>query len=214
MNINLGNYLEDVIRASSYTKKDLCTEINNRFKFDGKSINYSTFSNNIRTGDITFNEAIALATIIGDIDLNRVVLTFKNELIKESRLSDNETISKLEVANLLNSNTLSNDIVFKESCILESTKNSYYKGLYVSDDFETAALYDINLQVSGKGLINELAYFTNFNELLLKTRGLVYSDFNNLSLIEKIAILEEEGCNERAVLGMDFTRCVPLLDTL
>ncbi|MDQ9753333.1 hypothetical protein RFZ03_22135, partial [Acinetobacter baumannii] len=76
--INLGNYLDVLVRCSNYSKKDICNIINERYTLSDKPLAYTTFSNNLKDGEISLNEAIAMATII-DIDFNKIVNAYKNK---------------------------------------------------------------------------------------------------------------------------------------
>lgn len=201
MNINLGNYLENCIKSSKYSKKDLCNKLNELFVFGDKKISYPTFSNNIKTGDITFNEVIAIATLIEEINLNKVVLICRNELNKNNNKGEMIEMKK-ELVKVFNENSIAGVRGYKEENIYEIAKFEVYEGLYVSEDYQTAVLERIDIS-GDTGIIQEVAHFTDFENMLGECE-MNTTEFEKLPLNEKIEFLASEGQSALDILGEDM----------
>lgn len=201
MNINLGNYLENKIKSSKYSKKDLCNKLNELFVFGDKPISYPTFSNNIKTGEITFNEVIAIATLIDDINLNKIVLIYRNELNKNNNKGEMVEMKK-SLVKVFNENSIAGVKEYKEENIYEIAKFEVYEALYISNDYKVAILERIDI-AEYKGVIQEVAHFTNFDEILGEAE-MTASDFEKLPLNEKIEFVAVEGQGILDVLGEDM----------
>lgn len=207
MDINIGRYIEGKIRNAGYSKKELCAEMNKRYAIGGKAIPYTTFSNNLKDGSITLNEAIAIATII-DIDLNNVVIAYKNKYNKNRKkdgsIKREKAIAIDTILSLLNAESIVGGIEYKRENIY-AVYEECYNGYYLSEDGNTAILEFVLLDeflkgTSEKGTITELAYFTNFLELLGES-GMSLKEFKELPLSDKVLFLAKEGSNALTVLG-------------
>lgn len=199
MNINLGKYLEACINSSKYSKKELCNKLNELFVFGDKPITYSTFSRNISSGNITLNEAIAIATLIDDLNLNKVVLIYKNELNKKQGEVNN---MKNNLVKVFNENSIAGVREYKEENIYEIVKFEVYEALFVSEDCKTVILERIDI-VSDNGFIQEVAHFTNFDELLGEYE-MTASEFQKLPLNKQLDFVAQEGQSVLEVLGEDM----------
>lgn len=200
MNINLGNYLETMIKSSKYTKKELCNKLNELYTFGDKPISYSSFSNNIKNGEITLNETIAIATLIEDINLNKVVLMYKNKL----NTNKGEEGMKKVIVEMLKEHSIAG-VEYKEENIYEISSNTF-EALYISDNFKIATLERVILTGS-KAHLQEVANFSNFDELLGEC-GMTNIEFDKLPLNEKIDFVSEEGISALDILGEDMRECV------
>lgn len=201
MDINVGKYLETIIRCSDYSKKDLCTEINKRYEIGNKPISYTTFSNNLKDGNITLNEIIAIATII-DIDLNKVVNAYKN---KYNQISKKEGI-KMEkaIVEILNNESLVKGVEYKEENVYEIDADCF-ECYHLSEDGNTAIMQCVTIEdytCNGvdKGFITEKAYFTNFLDVLGEC-DMSLKEFKELPLNEKLCFLSDEGIGAMEILG-------------
>lgn len=202
MNINLGRYLESCIKSSKYSKKELCNALNELFVFGDKQISYPTFSNNIRNGEITINEAIAIATLIEEINLNKIVLICRNELIK-----NNNNVEVLEMKNKLvkifNENSIVGIKEYKVENIYEIANFEVYEALYISEDYKVATVERIDISSGNTGIIQEVAHFIDFDKILAECEMSV-SSFEELSLNEKIDFLATEGQNALDILDKNI----------
>lgn len=200
MNISLGNYLELCIKSSKYTKKELCDKLNELFVFDNKPIIYRTFSNNIKTGNITLNEAIAIATLVEELNLNKLVLIYKNELNKKNQKGEVNNMKK-NLVKVFNENSIVG-VEYNENNIYEIAKFEVYEALFVSEDCKTVVLERIDI-ASDNGVIQEVAHFTNFDEVLGEC-GMTFDEFKDLTLNKQIDFVAEEGQSIIEVLGEDL----------
>lgn len=199
MKINLGRYLESCIKSSNYSKKELCDALNELFVFGDKHISYPTFSNNIRNGEITINEAVAMATLIEEINLNKIVLICKNELIKNNSNSVEVIEMKNKLVKIFNENSTVGIKEYKSENIYEIIRFEVYEALYVSEDYKVAAVERVDLT----GVIQEVAHFIDFDKILAEC-GMTVSRFEELPLNEKIDFLATEGQNALDILGRDM----------
>ena len=202
MNINIGNYLETIIRSSNYTKKEICEEINKRYNINNKTISYTTFSNNLKEGNITLNEALALATII-DIDLNKIVNAYKNKY-NQINIKENEINMEKAIVDILNNESLVKGITYKEENVYDIGGDAY-ECFYLSEDGNTALMQCVVLDNyicnnEDKGYIIEKAYFTNFLNVLGEL-DMQLKDFKDLPLNEKLCLLSDEGMSSLEILG-------------
>ncbi|MBQ8998704.1 MAG: hypothetical protein IJ086_08485 [Clostridium sp.] len=202
MNLNIGKYLETVIRNSGYSKKEICEEINKRYNINSKPISYTTFSNNLKEGNITLNEALALATII-DIDLNKIVSTYKNKY-NQINTRENEIIMEKVIVDILNNESLVKGITYKEENVYDIGGDAY-ECFYLSEDGNTALMQCVTLDdylhcSEDKGFITEKAYFTNFLNILGEL-NMQLKDFKELPLNEKLCLLSDEGMSALEILG-------------
>lgn len=205
MNINLGNYLENKIKSSKYTKKELCNKLNELFTFGDKPISYSSFSNNIKNGEVTLNEVIAIATLIEDINLNKIVLIYKNKLNNnKGEVEDMKSI----VVEMLKDHSIVGNVEYKEENVYEISPDTF-EALYVSDDFKIASLERILIE-EDNAYLQEVANFTNFDELLGEC-GLSNNEFDKLPLNEKIDFVAQEGQSALDILGEDMKECAFLV---
>lgn len=201
MNINLGNYLEGCIRNSKYSKTDLCNKLNELYLFDNKKISYPTFSKNIRTGNITFNEVVGIATLIEEINLNKVVLIYKNELNKNNNKGEMIEMKK-ELVKIFNENSIAGVNSYKEENIHEIAKFEVYECLYVSEDYKKVVLERIDI-AGETGIIQEVAYFTDFDNILGESE-MTITEFDKLPLNEKIDFIATEGIGALDILGEEM----------
>ena len=202
MNVNIGNYLESIVRSSDYSKKEICEEINRRYNINNKTISYTTFSNNLKEGNITLNEALALATII-DIDLNKIVNTYKNKYNKIN-MKENEMNMEKVIVDILNNESLVKGITYKEENVY-NVGGDAYECFYLSEDGNTALMQCVVLDdciCNNKdiGYIVEKAYFTNFLNVLGEL-DMQLKDFKDLPLNEKLSLLSYEGMSALEILG-------------
>lgn len=197
MNINLGNYLEESIKKSNYNKKELCNKLNELFTFSGKQISYTTFSNNIKNGEITLNEAIALATLIDSINLNKIVLLLKDELNKMQLIGDVENMRQ-SAADLLTTNSFLG-ATYEPSDVYEIVRYEVYEGLFISEDGKTVIMERIELN-EDIGTIQQVANFTNFNQILNENK-ISIDEFKNLPLNEQLCMVSSEAIVRLSVLG-------------
>ena len=200
MNINLGKYLETEIKFSKYTKKELCNKLNELYTFGDKPLSYTTFSNNVKNGEITFNEIIAIATLIDSINLNKVVLVYKNQLNKNINKGEFHNMIK-NVLKIFNENTIAG-VTYEKENIYEVAKYEVYEALYLSDDCKTVILERIDIS-NEKGYIQEVAHFTNFDEVL-REYDMTINEFNGKSLNEKLDFVAQEGQSELDILGKEM----------
>ncbi|MBQ9000194.1 MAG: hypothetical protein IJ086_16080 [Clostridium sp.] len=202
MELNIGNYLESVIKNSGYTKKELCEELNKRYSINNKPISYTTFSNNLKEGNITLNEALALATII-NIDLNKIVNTYKNKYIQINKKQDNSDIKK-NIIQILNTELSSEGVVYSEENIYEINDDEY-ECMYLSKDgnkaiMNTVLLDDYILHGADIGFIVEKANFDNFLDILGEC-NISINEFREMPLNERLTFLSNEGDSELMILG-------------
>ena len=202
--INIGNYLEQRIKVSEYkTKKAVFEELCNRY-YENEELSYSSFSRDIKNGTLTFNQAIELATII-PIDINKIVNVLKNQYNKKILTEKGENNMKQnimkEIAKILGENSIAN-VKYEETNILEIVKFEVYEGLFLSNDNKTVIVERIDIE-GETGLIQEVAHFTNFDEILGEC-GMSFEEFNKMPLNEKITFVAEEGQCALEILGEDM----------
>ena len=204
MKLNIGNYLETLIKSSKYSKKDICEEINKRYCINNKPISYTTFSNNLKEGNITINEAIAIATII-DIDFNKIVNVYKNKYNQLNKNDEDINMNKV-IVDILNNESLVKGIEYKEENVYEITgDDDEFECFYLSEDGNTAIMQSVLIDSyicnnTDKGFIIEKAYFTNFLDILGES-DIQLKDFKELPLKEKLSFLSEEGLSSLEILG-------------
>lgn len=198
MNINLGNYLENIIKTSSYSKKELCNKLNELYTFGDKPLSYTTFSTNIKNGEISLNEAIAIATLIEDMNLNKVVLIYKNKLSQDNKNNHSLKI-KNAIIDMLKDKSTIDGVIYRSENILESESGGRFDVLFVSDDCKTVSLETVILG-NVETYISKKAFFSNFDEILGEY-SMTTNDFNELSLKVKIEFVEREGLSALNILG-------------
>lgn len=190
MKVNLGNYLETIIKQSNYSKKDLWNLLSSNFEIGDKPISYTTFSNNIKTGDITLNEAIALSTLI-NLDFNFLVNTIKSEVKKCSIANKKNANNILDVEltlSILNNHIPVKDIFFTKDDLHEQEfgSSSFFDALYCDENLEKVYLCRLTIE-DHIATILTLGNFDCFKDYLDKND---LEEFSTLDLSEKMNVVE------------------------
>lgn len=207
MKINIGSYLEMVIRNSRYSKKDICNELNERYSFGAKPLSYTTFSNNLKEGNITINEAIGLATIL-NIDFNKVVNAYKNKYQIENLVCDDSKLKSI-VADIVTTESSIKGVTYTDANVYPfkngGEEPTIFEVMYVSEDGNVAIHYMVHLDcyLDGSedvGYLVQDAYFTNFLDILGES-DMSIKDFYEMSVDDRLYYLLSEGESALAILG-------------
>lgn len=206
MKVNLGNYLEGIIKKSNYSKKDLWNLLCTNFEIGEKPTSYTTFSNNIKSGDITLNEAIALSTLI-NLDFNFLSTAIKEEAKKfsfEENKSDSSVLNIELALNILNEYVPATDITFtKEDLYAQDFGDLAYDALYCDNDLNRAYLcrliiFNSSNTITPSITIEVLGDFNNFKNYLNKQD---LEDFIDLDIAEKMNVVEHYYDNLLSILN-------------